>query len=116
MDFFIVEDDKVLSLILSKMVQKIGYEVSGTSEYGSESIKKIKENKPSVILMDIALKDQVDGITVASEVTKLYSPAIIYITGNSDESTRKRAEEFGYHEFLAKPVDFNQLKSSIMSI
>lgn len=116
MNFFIVEDDRILSLILSRMVQKIGFKVSGTSEFGLESIDLIKEKKPDVILMDILLKDHIDGIQVAGEVKKYYSPIIIYITGNSDETNRQRAGEIGYHDFLVKPIDMKELKTSIKSL
>jgi len=116
MNFFIVEDDRILSLILSRMVKKIGFNVSGSSEFGLESINLIKESKPDVILMDISLKDHIDGIQVAGEVKKHYSPTIIYITGNSDEINRKRAGEIGYHDFLVKPIDMKELKASIKSL
>lgn len=116
MKIFIVEDDRVLSLILTKMVQKIGYEVVGTSESGRESIQLIKEKTPDLVLMDISLKDQIDGIQVAGEILKHYSPSIIYITGNSDKAHKLRAEEIGYHDFLVKPVNMNELKSSISRV
>jgi len=110
---YIVEDDPVLSLILNRMVQKMNYSVVGNSESGKESISKITELKPGIVLMDISLKDDIDGTMVASEIVKAYNPTIIYITGNSDAKNKRKAEKSGYHDYLIKPISFDQLKESI---
>ncbi|MEX2456659.1 MAG: response regulator [Balneolaceae bacterium] len=116
MTVFIVEDDRVLSLILSRMIEKMNYNVIGSATTGSDSIQKIKELRPDLIMMDISLKDDIDGITVTQNIKQVYSPAIIYVTGNSDSKNRNRAKEFGYHEYLIKPISFEQLQSSFNSL
>lgn len=116
MKVFIVEDDKVLSLILTRIMSKLNHEVIGTSEYGKESIDQIIEKNPDLVLMDISLKDEIDGITVTGEIFKKVSPHVIYVTGNSDETNYKRAQEYGFHDFLTKPVSMNDLKTSISKI
>lgn len=116
MTVFIVEDDRVLSLILLRMIEKMNYEVIGSATTGSDSIQKIKELRPDLIVMDISLKDDIDGITVTENITKVYSPSVIYVTGNSDSKSRNRAKEFGYHDYLIKPISFEELQSSFNSL
>lgn len=113
MTVFIVEDDKVLTLILSRMMDRLGLNVIGNSEYGKESITQIIKMNPDLVLMDISLKDDIDGITVTKEIFKNVSPAVIYVTGNSDESNYNRAQEHGFHDFLIKPVSLEDLELSI---
>lgn len=116
MTVFIVEDDRVLSLILSRMIKKMSYEIAGSATTGSESIELIKELRPDLIVMDISLKDDIDGITVTQTIKQFYSPAVIYVTGNSDSKNRNRAKEFGYHEYLIKPISFEELKTSFNTL
>lgn len=116
MKLFIVEDDQLQSLILEKIVQNLGHEVAGIEQNGKEAVKKIKKYRPDAILMDILLKDNLDGISVTQEVKKTYQPFIIYVTGNSDDANRLRAEQFGFHDYLIKPVTISRLSHSIQSI
>ncbi len=116
MTVFIVEDDSVLLLILTRMIKKLNYDVIGSATTGAESINKIKELRPDLILMDVSLKDDIDGISVAGYITKVYSPSIIYVTGNSDSISINRAKEFGYHDYLIKPISFEELKFSFNSL
>lgn len=64
MKVFIVEDDQLQSLILEKIVENLGHEVAGIEQNGKEAVKKIKKYRPDTILMDILLKDNLDGISV----------------------------------------------------
>ncbi len=116
MTVFLVEDDQVLSLILSRMIKKMNYEVIGNAVSGSEAIIKITDLRPDLIIMDISLKDNIDGITVAENIVGIYSPHIIYVTGNSDSKNHNRAQKIGYHQYLIKPVSFIELKSSFSEL
>jgi CheY-like chemotaxis protein len=53
---------------------------------------------------------------VAKRIKQIYDPVIIYITGNSDDAHKSRAEEHGFHDFISKPVSIHKLKESIESI
>lgn len=113
MNVFIVEDDNVLLLMLERMIDRMGFNIAGTAQSGAEAINKINQTLPDLILMDIILKDNIDGITVAESISPEYSSSIIYITGNSDQVNRSRAEKTGYHDYLVKPASYMELKSSI---
>lgn len=113
MNVFIVEDDNVLLLMLERMIIKMGLTIAGTAQSGADAIKKINETKPDLILLDIILKDHIDGITVAESIPDKYTSYIIYITGNSDQLNKQRAKKTGFHDYLIKPASYIELKSSI---
>ncbi|WP_340103026.1 response regulator [Rhodohalobacter sp. 8-1] len=116
MKLFIVEDDRIQSLILEIMVSKLGLQHIGTEASGENAVKQIVKNKPDIVLLDIMLKDSYNGIDVAREIKKVYEPVIIYITGNSDFVHKSRAREYGFHDYICKPVSIYKLKESIESI
>ena len=113
MNIFIVEDDQLLLLMLNRMITKMGYSVIGTATNGYDAIAEINKTSPDLILMDIILKDEIDGITVAETVLKQKYYPIIYITGKSDSFYKNRAEAIGYHDYLVKPTSFEKLRDSI---
>lgn len=116
MNIFIVEDDQLLLLMLNRMITKMGYSVVGTATNGYDAIEEINKITPDLILMDIILKDEIDGITVAETVKKHRNYPIIYITGNSDSFYKNRAEAVGYHDYLVKPTSFEKLATSIKKL
>tara|TARA_R110000868_G_scaffold304437_27_gene565500 strand:- start:9501 stop:9860 length:360 start_codon:yes stop_codon:yes gene_type:complete len=117
MNILIVEDDKVLSLLLSKMVEKMNYNVSDTAVAGQEAIDKVKKLNPDLILMDIMLEDNIDGIDAMLELRKeAIDIPVIFITGNSDIYNRERAKKTNYIEYLVKPISFDLLRETIKKV
>ncbi len=117
MNILVVEDDKVLSLLLTRMVEKTGNAVIGSAVAGSEAIQKAEKLSPDLILMDIMLEDDIDGIDAMLEIRKknLDTP-VIYITGNSDIYNRERAKKTNYIEYLVKPISYDLLKETINKV
>lgn len=114
MKIIIVEDDKVLSLLLSKMIERLDYEVMEIITKGQEAIEKIDALNPDLVLMDIMLEDDVDGIDAMLALReKSNNVPVIYITGNSDPMNRDRAKATDFVDYLIKPVSFDELKSTI---
>lgn len=113
----IVEDDKVLSLLLTKMMQKMEISVVGAVTEGREAIRCAKTLNPDLILMDVMLEDDIDGIQAISTLQndKVNIPVII-VTGNSDAYNRKRADDVEYVDYLVKPINYSILKQSIDKI
>ena len=114
MKIIIVEDDKVITLLLQKMVERMNYIVVNTATKGQEAIDKISKEKPDLVLMDIMLEDNIDGIDAMLKLREdgLNTP-VIYITGNSDSYNKTRAKDTQYTDYLIKPVNFDELKSAI---
>lgn len=117
MNVLIVEDDKVLSLLLKKMIDKIGYTVIGTATAGREALEIAKSLQPDLILMDIMLEDDMDGIEVMLSLRKdSFDFPVIYITGNSDSYNRERAEATDYIDYLVKPISLELLQQSVAKV
>ena len=113
MKIFIVEDDRVLQLLLKKMIEKLGHTISGTAIEGEDAIEKIRYSSPDLVLMDIQLKGEIDGIQVIELIKKEMDIAVIYITGNSDIKFKERARQFGFTDYLIKPIAFDMLSEFI---
>lgn len=116
MNVLIIEDDRLISLMLTKMVRKMGHEVAGVYAKGEEAISILDESSIDLILMDIMLEGEIDGIKTMHKIQESHTVPVIYITGNSDESTRQRAAKTNYQAYLVKPITFTQLKSVISKI
>lgn len=82
-------------------------------ENGIKAAAQIIAKKPASVFLDVMLADSFDGICVAREIKKVYNPIIIYVMGNSDQKTKNRAEEIGFHDFITKPVSLSSLKKCI---
>lgn len=109
----IVEDDLILNLLYESYLEKLGYDAEGELVYGKTAIEVAQKIKPNLILMDISLEGDIDGITAMKEIRKFSDVPVIYITGNSDPHHVQRAKETGYLDYLVKPIEFNDLKESI---
>jgi DNA-binding response OmpR family regulator len=116
MNILIVEDDQVLSLMLQQMLREMGYYVIDSVTKGSLAIDKAIELDCELLLMDIMLEDDVDGIQAYECIRKIKNIPVIYITGNSDPLNKQRASKIGYFDFIAKPVIFEELQDSIQSL
>ncbi|MAO64717.1 MAG: response regulator [Balneola sp.] len=117
MKILIVEDDKVLSLLLSKMIERLGYEIIDVVTKGRDAIEQIEKTSPDLVLMDIMLEDDIDGIDAMIAIRKKdITVPVIFITGNSDPYHQERAKVTDYEEYLIKPVGFDDLKKNIASV
>lgn len=107
----IVEDDFMLCLINRKSIELIGYHVVATATNGQDAIKAAKKYNPDVILMDLRLDGEMDGIDTMNEIVKFSDVPVIYLTGNSEEVNKDRAAKTNLLGFCVKPVHFEELKA-----
>lgn len=113
----IVEDELIISLEIKETLRRLGYQVVARVISGEDAIEKAGELRPDLILMDIRLEGEMDGITAAKRIMDLYDIPIIFLTGQSDEATLKRAIEISPSGYLVKPFNDRELFSNIeMSI
>lgn len=109
----IVEDDMILSMVLERMILKLNHSVVGKVISGRDAIDTAQKLGPDLILMDIQLKDDIDGISAMHEIRNNSNVPVIYITGNSDEYNLSRAKETDFVDYLIKPIRMSDLKNSI---
>ncbi len=110
---FIVEDEMVIAANISLQLSELGYEVTGILPRGEEALSHIKIDKPDIILLDISLKGEMDGIETAHEIQKHFKIPIIYLTANSDEAHFNRAKETHPYAFISKPFKKLDLQRAI---
>jgi len=109
----LVEDEYILALDLERQLTELGYKVIGFVASGEEAVALAHEHKPDLILMDIKIKGEIDGIEAARQIQERDAIPVIYITAYSDRLFLDRAkitEPFGY---LVKPVNRRELSANI---
>lgn len=109
----VVEDERILALSLKKKLEKLGFTVTGTVSTGEEAIENAKDNQPDLVLMDIVLKGEMDGIETAKLLITLHNIPIIYLTAYADDKTIKRAAETYPYGYIMKPYKDREIKANI---
>ena len=109
----IVEDDMIISLVIENMVKELGHEVIGKATSGDEAIRLAIAHSPELVLMDIRLKGEMDGIEAVTEIKQKIKTAVIYLTGNSDRVNYERARETGFIDLITKPFTISDLTKSL---
>lgn len=112
-NILVVEDDKPSGLILKKLLDKSGYNVTDIVESGEEAINAIHINKPDLILMDISLAGKIDGIEAAEKIYQTNKIPFIYITAGTDDTTFERAKKSLPLNYIVKPFNSQTLNSAI---
>lgn len=109
----IVEDDEIIANLISLMLEKKGYIVAGRTGSGEEAIRKSAELEPDLILMDIGLKGQMDGITAARYIFQLFHFPIVFLTAQFDDNLLERAKNAQPYGYLIKPFNDRDLISNV---
>lgn len=110
---FIVEDEMIIAADLSLELEKLGYEVSGISPRGEDALKSIEATPPDIVLMDIALKGQMNGIDAAHQVRERFHIPVVFLTANADDQTFQLAKGARPYAFLSKPFQVADLKRTL---
>ncbi len=109
----IVEDEFLIARGLARKLDKLGYEVVDIVASGAEAIQRTAEHYPDLILMDIVIEGEIDGIETASQIYKSYFIPVIYVTAYADDQTLKRAQGTGSYGYLLKPYKDRELHATI---
>ncbi|MHB8102473.1 MAG: response regulator [Methanosarcina sp.] len=109
----IVEDEHIVAMGIKRMLKSLGYTVTGVASSGEDAISKAESTFPDIVLMDIMLKGDMDGVEATREIKARLDIPVVYLTAYSDNNILERAkitEPFGY---IIKPFDEKDLYSSI---
>lgn len=112
-NILIVEDDPILSEMISEYVSEFGYNLVGICRSGDEAIKTVFENPVDLILMDVKLDGELDGIETAKKIKEMFAVSLIYITGKCDDDFLQRASITEPNAYLVKPFKQEDIKSNI---
>lgn len=109
----LVEDEAIARLDIKAALEKVGYSIVGFAESGEEAVRLADELNPDIVLMDIQLQGEMDGVEAANEITRRFDLPVIYLTGFVDDETLRWAKVTGPYGYLLKPVNHNELHPAI---
>jgi two-component system, response regulator PdtaR len=110
----IVEDEGLIALHLTELLEKAGYRVSGPAYSGEMVLRELKTSPlPDLILMDIALAGSLDGIETARQIRQQYPIPVIFLTAYSNQNRIDEAQRVSPFGYLKKPVLEDELLAAI---
>jgi PAS domain S-box-containing protein len=109
----VVEDERIVALHLKQQLSKLGYHVAAVVASSNEALHKISEVRPDLVLMDIHIEGDIDGIETTMRIPAEYRIPVIYLSAYSEEATLERARSSKPYGFLVKPFSERELHVSI---
>ena len=109
----IVEDELIAAENLAKHLKRLGYVVAGIVESGEEAITQVGTREPDLVLMDIMLQGDMDGVAASLVISNEFHIPVVYMTAYADEATVDRAKVTEPYGYLLKPFDPHELGPTI---
>lgn len=109
----IVEDEAIVAMDLSSQLQEMGYQICGTADNGEDAIAMARQHKPQLVLMDIVIKGDMDGVDSARHISRGLHIPVIFLTAYSDTNTVDRATKAAPYGYLTKPFEPKELRAAI---
>ncbi|WP_456387671.1 response regulator [Desulfolithobacter sp.] len=109
----IVEDDGIIALLLGEITTRNGYEVVAMVATGRDAVTRAQTEKPDLILMDINLAGDMDGIEAATIIRAHLNVPVVFLTAYADHATLERAKKTGPCSYVLKPVTEEDLINTI---
>jgi two-component system, response regulator PdtaR len=109
----LVEDDDVIAKVADWRLKNLGYTVCGRATNAAEAMELVVNAKPDLVLMDINIQGDLDGIETAKMIKKGFNIPVVYVTSHSDGPTLERARETHPDGFIVKPFDDKDLRVAI---
>ena len=109
----VVEDEIIVAEDIGFRLKKLGYIVTATVASGEEAIEKVTENQPDLVLMDIVLKGDMDGVTAAEKIRSKVDIPTVFLTAYADDKTLQRAKLTNPFGYIIKPFQQNDLRVAI---
>lgn len=110
---FIVEDEAIVASDIKETLISLGYTAAGIAKSGELALEKIQDLRPDLVLMDIHLAGEMDGIETAAKVHAVYDIPVIYLTAYADKILLDRAKITEPYGYVVKPYDERELHSVI---
>ena len=112
----VVEDERIVARDLQATLQRAGYQVPGLAASGEEAIALAGQLKPDLILMDIALQGQMDGIMAAGQIRRQLGIPVIYLSSFDDQAVLEQTEAAEPIGYVLKPFEEKDLLMTIEAI
>lgn len=112
----IVEDEGIIALGMKKKLEAWGYEVTAISNSYYDTISKVELNPPDLMLMDINLKGNIDGVETAKYLKEVHKIPSIFISSNSDDDTKKKVSQVSSIGIIPKSLDDSQFHEIMITL
>jgi CheY-like chemotaxis protein len=112
----IVEDERLVARGLERRLRSLGYMVVALASTGIEAIHQALEHQPDLVLMDIRLRGQMDGIEAVASIRKHLNVRVVYLSAYVDEATLARAQATQPDAFLPKPFSNNSFQDMLQQV
>ena len=109
----VAENERIIAVDIKNSLQRLGFKVTALVSSGEEVLKKVKEERPDLILMDITLDGSLNGIETAEIITTNYNIPVIYLTAYGDRETIQKAKITEPYGYLIKPFDSREIEIAI---
>jgi len=109
----IVEDDGIIAKDIQNTLEGLGYAVAAITSNAEGAIEKAAETQPDLVLMDIMLEGDMDGVEAAEQIRDRFGIPVVYLTAHADEKTLHRAKTTGPYGYILKPFNEMELHTNI---
>jgi PAS domain S-box-containing protein len=109
----LVEDESIVAIDVRNRLESLGYQVSAVAASGEEAVQKAEEIRPDLVLMDIVLKGEIDGVEASHQIQNRLDVPVIYLSAYLDDETLRRAQQSQPFGYLIKPYEESKLRAAI---
>ena len=109
----IVEDEKISSMLLEHLVSRLGWSIAGSVSSGEEAIRCAESAQPELIIMDVGLRGDIDGVEAANAICQRKPIPVLFLSAYTYEEITRHHELPEVFEFLPKPVMIDELKHTL---
>lgn len=109
----IVEDEAIVAMDIEERLAAMGYAAVGCTSSGERALMLVEQERPDLVLMDIRLQGDLDGIATAERIRNRFHLPVILLTAFSEDTTLNRAKQAEPYGYILKPFDDRELKSAI---
>ena len=113
---YVVEDEALIAMELIDRIQRMGYDICGSATRGEQALLEVPELAPDVVLMDIRLAGEIDGIDTAARLRQGSDVPVVFLTAHSDGAHMARASQVRPSGYLLKPFQERELNAALMAV
>ena len=109
----VVEDEQITAVDLEASLEELGYAVTAIASSGKQAIRGAETTLPDLVLMDIRIKGEMDGVDAARQIRQRFDIPVIYLTAHADDETLERAKSAEPLGYIVKPFQESELRAAI---
>jgi two-component system, response regulator PdtaR len=112
----VVEDELIIQLSLTRLLERLGHTVVATASSGPEAVEQVRATQPDVVLMDVRLSGGTSGIEAARQIREISAAPVIFATAHTEALAQELSRGVGVYRSVAKPFSLSQLKAVIEQV